>query len=105
MQALKKVVGVAHARCTRVWVVDSEAAPFRPFSFRRTFDEYWADPLVVSSRGHGFPLWSGMYVRQGYLYNRLLALLGLEETAAAPWPTETEDGSGEELWPVYRHGD
>jgi hypothetical protein len=52
-QALKKLLGTAHVRCRRVWVVDSESMPFRPFSFARIFDDYWRDPLVVTN---GVPL-------------------------------------------------
>ena len=99
-QAVKKVLGVAHLRCRRVWVVDSESVPFRPFSMRAIFDEYWQDPVVYTATGStGL---EQLTSRQEYLYNQSLALLGIPQ--GTDWNTTTLHG-GPESYPLYRHGD
>lgn len=36
-QALKKLLGAAHAGCDQLWVLDAESMPFRPFRFADIF--------------------------------------------------------------------
>ena len=72
--ALKKLLGAGLTQCERSWVLDSESAPFRRFSFRRIFDDYWAQPVVYYIPGAAdafFP------PREAYLLNASAALLGL----------------------------
>ena len=92
-QAVKKVLGVAHLRCRRVWVVDSESVPFRPFSMRAIFDEYWQDPVVYTATGStGL---EQLTSRQEYLYNQSLALLGIPQ--GTDWNTTTLHGDNRRL--------
>lgn len=75
VSAAKKLYGTAYSRCRQAWVMDCESVAFRPFSFQRIMDDYWADPTVHF-------IGPDLTARQGYLSEQALRRLGLPLASA-----------------------
>lgn len=92
-QALKKLLGTALTRCSRVWVVDAESVPFHRFSSAAIFDDYWnrSEARVLTNGGEHISL------RQHYLLKQSLRMLSM--------PLEHVSAGYPERHPVYRYSD
>ena len=79
VSAAKKLFGTAFARCKQAWVMDCESVAIRPFSFRRIFDDYWADPVV-------YFIGPDFTARQQFLAEQAFRRLGLPPlTSGSRW--------------------
>ena len=96
LSALKKLLATAHLGCGRVWVVDSEAVPFRNFSFETTLRDFWRKPTVYYVPA---PKDSYYPPREGFLLNASAALLGMPRPAGWGDPVSASAGH------VYRVAD